>query len=1037
MARSMHTRSLASLGVLAFIAGAACADAADRRPAPPGASLYVPLTVLRRGALGPVAPVTVGVPFPKGALASCQDLRLTDAGGNAIALQAAPAAAWSPSGPVKWALLDFQAPLSGEETTLRLHYDKGASGPVVERPVTVTAQDDGFRVNTGPMLLHVRRAGFDFIHDAWIDANGDGQFAENERVLGPAAGGGPYLVDARGKVFRAANDKDSSVTLEESGPLRACLKAQAWFVSDDGERLCQLVMRIHAFRGKPYVRVLHTFIFTADSNKVQLADIGVSVPIRVRSAAVGSDAPLAAGVPSLRLTQYEHDRHVVVSEGKDIASGGSAPGWMLARGERGAVTVAVRDFWRMYPKELEAGADGLVAHLWPAHNVETPPLVYTEENAGSLWFVHHGRLLDFRVPPEMSEFKTKFPHNYLKASAETNAMGVARTHEMLWWFQAPDETPVDGGRAQGLIQAPPLCVVDPRWVAATNAFGPIHHRDAEKFPEVERALSLLFDFERSIEEHNKDYGLFCYGNSHTYWSYTDKSYNQVDRPWRNMHHGGCRAAWLLYARSGDPKYLEYALRNTRFNLDVGICHYATLEFEDHPLDNSRKLKGALTDYKGIVPWCRGRRLADYNAMTDFMLYDYYVTGDRGGLDVAMEWGEAMKRHIAKPGSYGGRGWAGPCSALVSLYEATWDERLGELAQAYRDNLLASQREDGTFGGWANYAPWLSWSYWLTRDPKVAAAAVRWAESARRLNGLVTFEGYDYPDGFALYDVQAVAYETARDPAILADALGKMLLTANSVLDKPGSFAHGAPLFTSHSMVSYYAQTVPYILRPLASVSEPIEPLFPRWSCRFPLEGLLLDEDDREVVFEFGRRGPVQLQVVAPDGATVLEREYSGPPAQERFALAADGKRGVYRVSLRDKGGQQDVLLPMWSSRPVKLAYRMPQPGTEFPRCSAVYFHVPQGVDTVDIEMSGRPNMAFTAALFARRGVRLAARHWYAVEEPGPVRLRARVPEEHQGQTLCFLQGASKWLALTFVSPKPEYFGDLPDRLFRPSGAVAP
>lgn len=1020
---------------------ALAAAAAEAPPATPGvAARGVDLTILRRGDSESLSHVTVGVPFPDRTLASAKDLVLLDSEGRPTPLQSEVTATWAKDGPVKWVLLDFQVRLPAEQNRFRLEFNGQAPTPVNGPAARAVQTPEGFRVTTGPLQFDIRREGFDLIHAAWLDADADGAFSPAEQIVQPAKDQGPYLVDAAGKVYRTANDRKSTLEMEVSGPLRVCLKAQAWYVADDGERLCQAVTRIHAFRGKSYLRVIHTFIFTADSNKVQLADVGLTCPMAVRSAAAGSDAPVEVATSALRLVQYEHDRHEITTDGKTLARGGPASGWIRARGDRGTLTVALRDFWQTFPKELETGPAGVIVHLWPAHNVAVPPPVYTEENVGNLWFVHHGRLLDFRVPKEVSQFPAKRAHNYLQVSAHTNAMGVARTHELLYWFQPPAAAPVDGNAVQALIQQPPHAVADPKWVAATDAFGPLHYCDPDRFPETERALSLMFDFERSVERHNLDYGLFAFGNGHTYWSYADKTYNQVDRPWRNMHHGGCRAPWLLYARSGDPKYFDYARRNTLFNLDVGICHYATPEFEDHPFDTSRKIKGALTDYKGIVPWSSGRRLADYNAMTDFMLYDFYLTGDRRGFDVAQEWGQAMKKRVKAPGDYGGRGWAGPCAALIALYQATWDPEYDSLARAYAARLIAAQQPDGGYTGWANYAPWLLNYYRLTRDPAAAAAAVRWSDCVRRLSerapsSQYSFDGYGREDGFALYDVQAVAYAASGDRDILADALGKMLYISNSVMDKPGSFADGAPLFSGASTTSYFAQTVPYVMRPLAGLRGQIEPLFPRWPARFPLDALLWDQDDAEVTLEFGRSAAVRIEVVAPDGAKVIEKSFDGPPAQERFTLPPDGKRGLYRITLNSPDGKGDVQLPIASSRPVKMIYRMPPPSAQFSRGCALYFRTPPGTDTVEIEMAGRENTALTTALYAPMGERLAVCNWYSAETPGPARLRAPLPPERRGQTLCFLQGASKWLTLSFISPRLEYFADRPDRWFDPAAAT--
>jgi len=282
--------------------------------------------------------------------------------------------------------------------------------------------------------------------------------------------------------------------------------------------------------------------------------------------------------------------------------------------------------------------------------------------------------------------------------------------------------------------------------------------------------------------------MFCFGNSHSNW-YDRKHYDQLYRVWRNMHHGGCRVPWLLYARSGDPKYLEYALNNTEFNLDIGICHYSTPEFESRR-KFCNKIKGALTDYKGIVPYHSGGRLPDYNCMTDFMLYYYYLTGNPRGLEVAREWGEAVLTR-ARDARFSDRRGPATLNSLLNLYLATWDISYRELVEAHYRFIRALQNDEGVFTGhWPTYGPGMV-NYWRTTGSEDAADfLVKWANSYLKYN-LVTTSGiknypvgdsqlaYSYASGFAHYDILAAAYDITGDKKYLADGFGKMLKVAKA------------------------------------------------------------------------------------------------------------------------------------------------------------------------------------------------------------------------------------------------------------------
>jgi hypothetical protein len=68
-----------------------------------------------------------------------------------------------------------------------------------------------------------------------------------------------------------------------------------------------------------------------------------------------------------------------------------------------------------------------------------------------------------------------------------------------------------------------------------------------------------------------------------------------------------------------------------------------------------------------------------------ILCDYYLTGDRRQMEVALELGEWIVSHQEKAGILScrhgtlHREFTGPLWSLLELYQATWDERFGQLA----------------------------------------------------------------------------------------------------------------------------------------------------------------------------------------------------------------------------------------------------------------------------------------------------------------------------------------------------------------------
>jgi len=152
-------------------------------------------------------PVSGGVPFPRGLLGSAAHLRLVDAGGKAVALQAAATARWQ-DGSIKWALLDFRH--SGPAATYELRYAAGATPGSPPAPAT------------------------------------EGQ---------PPDCGQLRLVDAAGTESRADLH---GLIVEETGPLRLAYTATGPLTPADGKATFAYELRCHRYPGTPWTRLLLT-----------------------------------------------------------------------------------------------------------------------------------------------------------------------------------------------------------------------------------------------------------------------------------------------------------------------------------------------------------------------------------------------------------------------------------------------------------------------------------------------------------------------------------------------------------------------------------------------------------------------------------------------------------------------------------------------------------------------------------------------------------------------------------------------------------
>jgi hypothetical protein len=222
--------------------------------------------------------------------------------------------------------------------------------------------------------------------------------------------------------------------------------------------------------------------------------------------------------------------------------GNRAAGWVDLAGGGGGATVALRYFWEMYPKSLEAGADGrLVVGLWPRR-----------------W--ERGHLFEGRVH---------------------------RTHETLWYFHAGDAAAARSAEAVRAFNAPCYVLCDPEWyIEKTDAFaaaavaGKVEYGDFDGWAKtaVHNDYSkgkLNYSFDSSFEVEREKYDEFGV------WHFGDGS-----KGGDSAEGGGGGHLWyfsqstefdttytllLHLARTGDPAFLATGEQTGRHVMGV-VCH---------------------------------------------------------------------------------------------------------------------------------------------------------------------------------------------------------------------------------------------------------------------------------------------------------------------------------------------------------------------------------------------------------------------------------------------------------------------------------
>lgn len=965
----LRCRGFWILGVLVFLAVSIV---------PAGSGGSVDLLVHPEGApLEGAWQVTVGVPFPKGELKDARLVRLLSPSGKEIPVQVRKTCTWL-DGSIKWCLLDFDAELKGDSEPLRyrLEYGSGAKAPPHPHPIRLYERGDSFLVDNRKLKVMLSKAGFDLriVRDGRAVSHREGSIDF-------------YMVDHLGEMYSFALDREASVTIEDRGPQRVAVKIEGWNISAEGKKLGRNVVRLYIYAGKPYLRVFHTFIITADTDRVRYRDIGMRLPFRARKLSFpGTDDTVrGARDGGAYLLQWQNDSFEIIEGGRVVKKGKRAEGIVTLLNEEEGLTLSVRDFWQNFPKELEVEGRSLTVHFWPRHN--KPPLhtgdKLTWKNMVFLPFVHEGELLDFRIPGEYyQKFITSYKHDNVLHSIGSNAMGLAKTHEILVHFHEPERLR-EAEKVARTFVAWPVVSPEPVHMCASGAFGRIAPKGTGPYQIVEEAIEQQFDWTVRMRELTGDYGMFNYGDYHYRWIESEKRWSP-HRHYAGWHHGGPRVPWLMFARSGEPRFFKFAYRETRHHIDVDMCHWATPEFGErtkallelakkegvgmvlrppgkltpeeelelrarvktieatyprekllHELAKYRQKRvGGICMYKGYVHWYCGSR-AYHSSMADFMLWGYYLSGDRRMWDCAMEFGKAL-REIG--GEYRGRAGAARGCAAVSLYQATHNRKYLELARRQMKYSLSESKTGASIGNFY-YAPFAERWYEMTEDPELAKRWSIWAELLLKRGGLWWARD-------AHYEKLAYGYLLTGRAEFLQYGLDQLRFYISSLFRGEPPHWHGSGLQGINSYTIQQWGLFLYALRehyrktgkwmPLPELPDSRLTRFRLFAFDDPTVIVVHKSKDESVdvpITCYANAG-IAVTVTAPDGGRLIEEKLipkdvigdsKGAKIRVALRLSAKDAPGDYRIEMRwlgKRGSKKEFLVP-FPGKYSKLVMRLP------------------------------------------------------------------------------------------------------------------
>ncbi len=613
-------------------------------------------------------PQTIGVPFPEGILYNEDAVRLVDENERELTLQTKVAARWSRFGAIKWLLCDFTADLHGNERNLTLRY-----GPGEERkPTPDTA------ASIGPEGAPAIDAGRLTVDGDGVSYNFDGVATA---ILAAESLRGGFVQDASGNRFTIPGS--ALFEVEQNGPVKTVLRTAGWFQNEtNGEQFCNAVSRIVLYRDSPIIRLFHTWIFTGDSRRDRIAEMGwdfkTAATIQSTSFLLSFEDP--KWKDGNYLVQFDHDEYAI--DDTNESHKGRTAGVLVTQLPQATVFLGVKDFWQNFPNELGVeGSKGFAFRNWPRHNPPAKAEPVTLGNAHRNRYAHEGKLLDFTPSNEYFEKEiweasssSNLRSNYwrLNDPDSINAQGVAKTEEMVLYFAAPGAPdPNAAGIMRGLTDERLRAVVDPAWMAASGVFGKILHADTESYPLDEAIYAEVIRAPSRWNEALEFYGMWLHGDTPAWAINPLAGTASLYRMLRRNHHGW-PLKWMPYARSGDPELLKFAEAATRNLTDVGFCHFVT-----EAVDTKTGIPRAQGRWSvASIPWVShslgsGPSSRGISEDVDYLLDSYYLTGYRRSIDVLKIWMELVKisrSHLPNIG----RASVANMHVALDTYKATFD-----------------------------------------------------------------------------------------------------------------------------------------------------------------------------------------------------------------------------------------------------------------------------------------------------------------------------------------------------------------------------
>lgn len=619
------------------------------------------------------AMATGGIPFPRGALASPDQIEVTDAAGTSLPCQGSVLSKYE-DGSIQWLLLSFLAPVSTEPPPdtpfaylvprsgeCQFRFGQGVKSADFPGAMGVEEDEERIVVTSRRMRLVVPKGRFGMFESLEMEgremvAAGD----ENDLLV----------VSPEGEEFRASLDPTYKAVVEEQGPLRSVIKMTGRHTSLSGRTLLDYVVRVHVYAESTSLAIEHQFINCEEPEE------GAEV------AAISAVLSLALDGEVKRLVRHTdvgYNRKTRYVEFPWRADVHISYDWCTL-----AHPSVVGDSWDRYPYDIRTLCPLGMVEAWLGVGDGTAGLMTEIEGAMANYpkgIVSEGNRVAWGLWPTW-------------AGLLHLNQGMAKTHRIVLTFYADSASTEKREKRIGACMSPVPMTVPFSWIRSTGVFGLEHVLEpcGEEHPRVEFLLDV--NFSKSMPgptgwRHGWPVGMLDYGDAvdeHYNVSYERHSFGLRGEIWNNNEYDFIHSAMIQFFRTGSAERLHDAKIASKHLMDVDFIHYSPNPLRHHGVPHHSVNHTSGT----VVP---------SHMFTEGLLEYYCATGDKEALSVAVAMGDHLLRtwedrlwmadHSARE-----VGW--PLISLATLYEVTREQCFLEGAQRAIQHFVKREEETGGY-----------------------------------------------------------------------------------------------------------------------------------------------------------------------------------------------------------------------------------------------------------------------------------------------------------------------------------------------------